>query len=626
MPAETTFTRSAARRRRTTSRLALQRAAVLAALVAVLAVAFGLAYAGSPATLAEGTTVAGVDVGGLTASAATRVLRQRAQQLEDRPVAFVAPGYRIELDAKRLGVVANWRAAIAAAQAENDGFGPVRGFRRLHTRLFGAEAAPPVGAFDAALRHEVEAIAADVDRPSVDARLRRRGLRIVVVPGRQGERLDRAAAAEVLVRTLASLERPSTVELPVVATPPRVAAADLAGAAERARTALSAPVRLTYGGTGWRLSRYRIARLLALPAAGATEVALAGKGADAWLADLAGRVRRAPRDATFAVVSGGIRVVPARPGRQLDVTATARRLQTAIFSTANRSAKLVMRVAQPDRSTDEARAMGISGVVSTYTTAYGGTPGRLHNVRLVSKLIDGTLIAPGRTFSFNGTTGERNAARGFQEAPVIVNGELQNGIGGGVCQVSTTVFNAAYEAGLPIEKRTNHALYISHYPTGRDATVNYPDLDLTFANDTGKWLLLRTFVGAGALTVNLYGAPQQRRVETQASPLVVTGKVPVKVIRDKTLLDTERVTEAVGQPPRETSVRRLVYGADGDLLYDNTWRSYYVGEPTVIRVGTKKPPKPKSKAAKTPPGNAGGPPTDDAGVTPAPGRPPVPRP
>ena len=106
---------------------------------------------------------------------------------------------------------------------------------------------------------------------------------------------------------------------------------------------------------------------------------------------------------------------------------------------------------------------------------------------------------------------------------MIINGELSTGLGGGICQVSTTVFNAAYEAGLPITSRTNHALYISHYPLGRDATVNYPDIDLKFVNDTGKWLLLRTFVGSSSLVVNLYGAPQHRRVETETAPLRVVG-------------------------------------------------------------------------------------------------------
>ena len=115
---------------------------------------------------------------------------------------------------------------------------------------------------------------------------------------------------------------------------------------------------------------------------------------------------------------------------------------------------------------------------------------------------------------------------------MIINGELQNGLGGGICQVSTTVFNAAFEAGLPITARTNHALYISHYPLGRDATVNYPDLDLKFRNDTEHWLLLRTFVGAGSLTVNLYGTPLHRRVESDDGSSRVTGSVPVKAIKD----------------------------------------------------------------------------------------------
>ena len=189
---------------------------------------------------------------------------------------------------------------------------------------------------------------------------------------------------------------------------------------------------------------------------------------------------------------------------------------------------------------------------------------------------------------------------------MIINGELQNGLGGGICQVSTTVFNAAFEGGLPIDARTNHALYISHYPLGRDATVNYPDLDLRFSNDTGHWLLLRTFVGAGSLTVNLYGTPVNRQVESTTEPLVETGPVPVKETDDPALEKGKRVVDEFGSPPRETSVRRLVYDSSGKLLYDNTWRSYYVGEPSLVRVGTKEPPK---KPAKKKPAKGGTPAT-----------------
>ena len=128
--------------------------------------------------------------------------------------------------------------------------------------------------------------------------------------------------------------------------------------------------------------------------------------------------------------------------------------------------------------------------------------------------------------------------------------------------------------------------------------MNYPDLDLKFVNDTAHWLLLRTFVGAGSLTVNLYGTPVNRRVETTTDPLVETGPMPVKETDDPTLAKGKRVTDEFGSPPRETSVHRLVYDASGKLLYDNTWNSYYVGEPSLVRVGTKEPPKKPVKPKK----------------------------
>ena len=209
------------------------------------------------------------------------------------------------------------------------------------------------------------------------------------------------------------------------------------------------------------------------------------------------------------------------------------------------------------------------------------------------------MIAPGATFSFNQTTGARTAEKGFREAPVIINGELQTGLGGGVCQVSTTVFNAAYEAGLPIVSRTNHALYISHYPQGRDATVNYPDTDLKFTNDTGNWLLLRTWVGSSSLTVALYGTPVHRRVVSETAPLAVTGAAPTKRIFDPALLVGQRVVEESGEPSRSTRVRRRVYDAKGKLLYDTTFYSSYRGEATVVRVGTRPKPEPEPTQTTT---------------------------
>jgi vancomycin resistance protein YoaR len=283
----------------------------------------------------------------------------------------------------------------------------------------------------------------------------------------------------------------------------------------------------------------------------------------------------------------------------LDVPRSAKVLLRAALVTAPdlRSAKLNVERADAERSTEDAKDMSITGLVASYQTFYGGEPNRIHNVQLVSHLVDKQLIAPGATFSFNGATGERGADKGFLEAPVIINGELRTGLGGGVCQVSTTVFNAAYEAGLPIVERTNHALYISHYPQGRDATVNYPDVDLKFVNDTGHWLLLRTWVGSSSLTVALYGTPVHRRVVSETAPLVVTGPPPIKRVPDPALVKGQSAVEESGEPSRSTSVRRKVYDEGGKLLYDATFYSSYRGEQKVVRVGTK--PKPETTTTET---------------------------
>jgi vancomycin resistance protein YoaR len=332
-----------------------------------------------------------------------------------------------------------------------------------------------------------------------------------------------------------------------------------------------------------------------------------------YFSGLAKTLDRKPVNADLTLTPGGRpKVVPAKEGRKLDVDASRKALLAAALAAtpAGRSADLAVVTAQPKLSTADAKAMGITDAVGTYTTIYGGDPNRLHNVRLVSELIDDTLIAPGATFSFNKTTGDRNADHGFLEAPVIINGELQTGLGGGVCQVSTTVFNAAFEAGLSIEERTNHALYISHYPTGRDATVNYPDTDLEFTNDTKHWLWLRAFVGSSELTVTLYGAPTGRTVEFETSPLVASGKPRIKKILDPTLTKGTRIVEDSGEPSRSVSVRRIVYDASGKVLYDTVWYSRYLSEPRIVRVGTKPKPKeeqpPKDGAGQAGGGQAGG--------------------
>jgi vancomycin resistance protein YoaR len=557
---------------------------MLAALAAAVAVVLGLLFAGSPNRLAEGTSIAGVDVGGLTAADAQRLLERRSQGLARVPVTFVFGTHRFLVSPRELGVQVDWHAAVAAAERQGSGFGIVRGYRRLELQLFPADLMPSVRVYNAALSYELGLLAKAVDRRHKEARLVRRGLRITIASGSTGYLLDQRATRQLIVRSLASFSR-APVGLPVRVDQPSVTVESLTSAQRTASQVVSAPVTLIAGPTHIRLARWRLAKMLDL-----SDLRFSGPAADRYFAALSRTVSRKPADARFAVdAHARIRVVPAKPGVVLDVPRSAARVLAAARRPTGRTAQLVIGEQQPVRTTEQAQAMGITGTVGSFETIYGGEPNRIHNVQLVAHLIDGKLIAPGTTFSFNGATGERTAAKGFLQAPVIINGELQTGLGGGICQVSTTVFNAAYEAGLPITARTNHALYISHYPLGRDATVNYPDIDLKFVNDTGHWLLLRTFVGSYSLTVTLYGTPQNRRVESVTTPLQVVAPPPVQKTIDATLKPGETVVDDSGVPAQTTSVERKVYAPGGKLLSDATWYSSYRSQPKIVRVGPKKP-------------------------------------
>jgi vancomycin resistance protein YoaR len=589
------------RRKRTRARRLWQSMLLVAALLVLSGIGLGIAFAGSPETLPAGTSISGVDVSGLTPLDARRMLERRAKKLDRVPVRFTSSGKSWEVKPTSLLIETDWAAAVESARRQGEGFGPVRGLRRIGVRVFGADIVPRTHVSEAALDYTVERFAKQLDRPRAEPALRLRGLGAEITPGKTGRVLDRNAAARIVVRSLAAFSR-QPVQLPVRVDRPQLTEQALTQPQARVHTILSAPVDLAYGPGGWRIPRWRLAQMLDLPKEGSTAVRIAGPAATKFFAAIQKTVDRPAQDATFEILSGNrTRVVPAKKGFVLDAAPTARSILAAALRPADRVARVGVRAEAPEVTTREAQGMGVTGLVGAYETIYGGEANRLHNVRLVARLIDGKLIAPGATFSFNGTTGERSEDKGFLEAPVIINGELQTGLGGGVCQVSTTVFNAAYAAGLPIVSRTNHALYISHYPLGRDATVNYPDIDLKFTNDTGHWLFLKTFVGSSSLTVALYGAPQNRRVESEVAPLVVRGPAPVKQVSDPSIFVGSRVVVEAGSPARSTSVRRKVYSASGKLLYDDSWSSWYRGEHQVIRVGTKpKPPGPDRGPKKKP--------------------------
>jgi vancomycin resistance protein YoaR len=576
----------------------------------------GFAYSGSADKVADGVTVSGQDVSGLSAAEAQSKLAARAHTLYTEQVVFTGAGRRWSIAPAQLAVEADWNAAAAEALDRADGPVPIRGFERLKLRFFGSDVEPPATADQGALDRQLQVIAKQVGVEGREAAIVLRNGRPVVKPGEPSRSLETEAAANTMVSALAALERPGPVALPIKVTPPEVGRDALAAVAQQVRTALSGPVIFAYKDVHLTVTPEQIASFLALPRNGERELGIGGPDAKEYFDNLSRAVARAPREVDFTVDDAGkAHMIRSRDGRKLDVEASEKALLAAALRTVNRTAQLVVVPAEPKLSTERAKALGITGLVGRYTTFYGGDANRIHNVQLVAQLIDRHLIAPHSTFSFNKTTGERNAAQGFLEAPVIINGELKTGLGGGVCQVSTTVFNAAFDAGLPITARTNHALYIDHYPLGRDATVNYPDTDLTFQNDSDHWILLRTIVGSSSLTVRLFGTPLHRRVETQTSPLKVTGPPPVERKPDSHLYVGQKAVAEYGQPSRSVSVRRLVYDAKDKLLFDTTWYSNYLAEPKIVRYGTKPVPVESTTTKPTNTGTTTGTTTEKGGTT-----------
>ncbi|RDB62402.1 vanomycin resistance protein VanB [Gordonibacter sp. 28C] len=228
---------------------------------------------------------------------------------------------------------------------------------------------------------------------------------------------------------------------------------------------------------------------------------------------------------------------------------------------------------------DEALELGLVAKVSEYTTEYtsgAGTENRNHNIHLVSDLLNNSIAqADGGTWSFNGTAGECNAERGFLGAGAIIDGEYDDAVGGGICQVATTVFNAVYEAGYPVPTRHNHSLYIASYPAGRDAAVSWPDLDLVWKNDTASDVLMRTSYTDGSVTVTLYGVDPGYRVSTDVGEWTEGEKHKTKTERDDTLSPGTSYVKTAGTDGKSITVIRTVASSNGSLLREDPFYSTY---------------------------------------------------
>ena len=279
---------------------------------------------------------------------------------------------------------------------------------------------------------------------------------------------------------------------------------------------------------------------------------------------------RLPVNAGFRGDEDGLaEITGSRAGIAFDANATARRLTEAGLKAgaAARVAKLNFRVTLPEWTTKEVRALGITNRVSSFTSDMGySTENRIHNVGLLARYLDGTVVQPGETFSFNDTVGPRTEERGFLEGQAIENGLLVPSIGGGVCQVATTVFNAAFAGGYPIVRRANHSFYISHYPMGLDATVADGGPDFQFRNDTEHALYIAASSTDTTMTVSFFSAPLHRSVKYETGAQTEFVEPKTHYVLDESLPEGAIQPETTGERGFDVSVTYQVIDDDGEAI------------------------------------------------------------
>jgi len=538
-----------------------------------------------------GVEVAGVEVGGLSRGAAEARIQAALSERLERPVEITVGKRSFQVSPASLFAVDAAATEQLAFDAARDSYGSR--VAALTVPFVLTQDVEPVLHVRPAGRASLSYALGELTQRPVDARVRMHGAEPVVVPGRAGTQVDEAVLiAGVRTAALAGARR---IAAHVTTVHPALTSADAERAAEVARIAVAAPVQIAYKRKELdKLAPRELARLVRFqPLAGAYEVTLDGRGVERRVGPLVKPFTRKPVDASFRVRGSRAHVVRAKAGTTLSVEQAGASILAAATEPGVRVARVELARRAPDLTTREAKAFGIRERVSTFTTDMGpSSANRIWNVQLLGRYLDGTILKPGQTFSYNQVMGPRTAERGFREGQMIWNGLLVPAIGGGVCQTATTIFNAAFEAGLPVKERHNHSFYISHYPTGRDATVSWGGPDLVFRNDLNHALLIKVAYTSATFTVSFYGTKQRRRVvsSTSASTNFTQPKLQYAVDPSAPRNSVRRTSG--GGPGFDVTVSRKVYERGKLIHQDSFFTRYTPQNPTAIYGPGKTPPGP----------------------------------
>jgi vancomycin resistance protein YoaR len=451
--------------------------------------------------VASSTTVAGVPIGGMSPAAAQRTLERQLGPQARAKVVLEAGDRTVDLDPATAGLSLDLQATV-------DG---LTGFTlkpsELWDHLTGGQDEPLLTRVD---RERLEAALASLGK-ALEVPVREGSItfpdgRLAVVTPVVGSRLSVDGTADA-VEARWPAEGPIGARLD--STPPKVSAAEVQRAVEEfARPAVSGPVTVVVGAKRFGVRPAAFAPALAVQpdAQGhlAPDVDEAKLVAAVRKAAAAAGVEKEPRDARITFSGTEPVVVPSVVGARLDEKSVVSSFVPALTSP-DRTAKVSASVAQPQLTTAEAEKIKPREVISTFTTYFPYNPPRTENITIAARTLNGTYVAPGKEFSLNAVLGQRTAAKGYNSAPVIVDGRLTKDYGGGISQLSTTLFNAVFFSGARIEEHHPHSFYISRYPEGREATISWPEVDNRFTNDTGYGILIQAGVSGNSVTVTFHG-------------------------------------------------------------------------------------------------------------------------
>ena len=568
------------------------------AVTLVWTVGYQLAYAGR---IFPGVSVAGVDLSGLSPSDAALKLSQTLSYPITGKVLF-RDGDRVWVASPaELGMVFDASAsAMAAYQHGRSGglFSALSG--QVSARGLGADV-PPVILFDQRVAYTyLQNIASQVDQSVVEASLRVEGTNVASEPGRLGRSLNLDATLVYLAGQLQSF-RDGEVPLVIQETAPKLL--DVSSQAEAARRILSQPLTISIpnyreGDPGpWTYDIAVLANMLSVEVVDNNGAADMRVGLDPVtmreaLNDLKVFVDRNPKNARFVFNDGTGQIEPISAsaiGRVMDVEASIAAINEALLRGEHNVNLIVAEQAPAVQDTATGAELGVVQLVAEQTTYfYGSSESRIQNIVTAAGEYHGLLVAPGETFSMGSVLGDVSLENGYAEALIIYGGRTIKGVGGGVCQVSTTLFRTVFMAGFPVVERYSHAYRVSYYEmdasgavdnqyAGLDATVYFPLVDFKFKNDTSHWLLMETYVNVAArtLTWKIYSTDDGRSVTWETTGPMHTVPAPEPIFEENPELDANEIKQVdYAAEGADVTVTRTVW-KDGLVYFTDRFQTHY---------------------------------------------------